>query len=346
MMRALAALAIWIAGVAGAVAADRSQQGRISRAAVWDGKLWYINGGALWSADLDAQSVMQHGPDGMALLAAGSGTLWAARVDQPQTKPDGKAALTVQRVCPDGVLGAPAIRRDLAAGERLIDIVVLEGEAWALTTRALVTSKSGAPAVAVDLDKAPVGWPMGAAVPKAAQGDVYFASDAGEWGGSLLRFNVRTGKGETSKSADAKDLCEGVLNPACDPVTSVIADPKRPDCVLASVGLRHLLERGKIVRACPQGVELVFETSQDGGPNGTAIFGLAPSASGFWAVSAREAFKFEDGKLTRRMPLKFEATGSGLDIARPDKEIIVVLTDLRVSSSLSGRTPILVSTLP
>jgi hypothetical protein len=51
-------------------------------------------------------------------------------------------------------------------------------------------------------------------------------------------------------------LCAGPLNGGCDPVTGVVPDPDHPQCVLASIGLSHMLMQGRIIRACPGRVDL------------------------------------------------------------------------------------------
>src|SRR5258708_467418 len=88
---------------------------------------------------------------------------------------------------------------------------------------------------------------------------VYIGFNTGEWGGGLQRVDLRSGTVTDIERRDTKELCAGPLNSNCDPVTGVIPDPQNKDCVLAAVGLVHMMSHGSILRVCGTSVSLVFE---------------------------------------------------------------------------------------
>lgn len=94
----------------------------------------------------------------------------------------------------------------------------------------------------------------------AEPGIAYLGENNGEFGGSLRRIDLATGVVEELSRLDGSDpdrLCGGVFNPACDPVTAIIADPDDPRCVLAGVGLHHMWVReGKLLRVCDRRIEI------------------------------------------------------------------------------------------
>src|SRR5229473_2868079 len=128
---------------------------------------------------------------------------------------------------------------------------------------------------------------------------VYVGFNTGEWGGGLQRVDLRTGVISDVERRDTKELCAGPLNSACDPVTGVIPDPQNKDCILAAVGLVHMLSHGRILRVCGKDVSLVFEKSfKVDGFKGEwemieAFFGLVPAVDGgFWAITSEALYHF------------------------------------------------------
>ncbi|HXN24677.1 MAG TPA: hypothetical protein VOA41_18240 [Candidatus Dormibacteraeota bacterium] len=179
---------------------------------------------------------------------------------------------------------------------------------------------------------------------------IYVGVNRGEWGGGLQRVNVQTGVVTNVERRDTKDLCGGPLNSDCDPVTGVISDPQKDDCVLAAVGLVHLsISKGQILRVCGDRVTPIAEKPATGGIGGKmkmteAFYGLAPAGdSCFWGITWRALYRFAvDGKLEREYPLPKLKPVSGVYLSRELPGVIVVRTDVNWAVSTSGYTPLLV----
>ena len=90
-------------------------------------------------------------------------------------------------------------------------------------------------------------------------GKLYLGANRGEWGGFLYQINLKTGNFK-SISAISGDLCEGVFNPSCDPVNSIITSPWNNKCILFSIGLEHMLSQGKINEYCEGKMREFFTT--------------------------------------------------------------------------------------
>lgn len=181
---------------------------------------------------------------------------------------------------------------------------------------------------------------------------VYVGFNTGEWGGGLQRVDLRTGLVSDIERRDTKELCGGPLNSNCDPVTGVIPDPRNKDCILASVGLVHMVSHGRILRVCGEDVSLVFEkTDTVDGFNGDkwkmteAFFGLVATADGgFWAITSEALYRFAgDGTKKDEYPLPDLRPVSGIYLSRELPGIVVVRTDANWAVSVSGYTPLLIS---
>ena len=126
----------------------------------------------------------------------------------------------------------------------------------------------------------------------------YVGLNRGEWGGGLRSVNLDTGVVSPVERRDSQELCEGPLNSDCDPVTSLIPDPQNKDCILAAVGLVHMMTQGRILRVCGTKVTPIWSKSVKDDLDGKlsmteAVFGLAPAANGgFWAITWRALYLF------------------------------------------------------
>lgn len=143
----------------------------------------------------------------------------------------------------------------------------------------------------------------------------------GEFGGGLVRVDLATGI--VSKIDErGPDLCDGPLNGDCDPVTGIVSDPDDDRCVLASIGLSHILMNGRVLRVCPADVSVELTrplerpsqiverfirgvaTGASRGPMNTeAFFALLKTRDGsIWAISPFAAYrkgrKAQDGRAT------------------------------------------------
>ena len=180
---------------------------------------------------------------------------------------------------------------------------------------------------------------------------VYVGFNTGEWGGGLQRVDLRTGVISDVERRDTKELCAGPLNSSCDPVTGVIPDPQNKDCILAAVGLVHMLEHGRILRVCGKDVSLVFEKTytvdilkSDKWEMTRAFFGLVPTVDGgFWGITSEALYIFAaDGTKKQKYALPKLKPVSGIYLSRDLPGVVVVRTDANWAVSVSGYTPLLI----
>ena len=166
-------------------------------------------------------------------------------------------------------------------------------------------------------------------------GTVWVGHNWGEWGGGLWRL-----------APGASAFTE--INSG-DPVTAVVADPERKDCVLASVGLAHIvITRGRVVRVCGDKVELLFSKPLEAAPgsfeavagNVMPVWGLIASPGGWTGVSNGRLIVSKGGKVAIS-PAPRLAPWSGLLLAQADG-VILTTTDVNWGMSVSGYTPLLI----
>jgi hypothetical protein len=191
---------------------------------------------------------------------------------------------------------------------------------------------------------APLRWAAQIAVASDAAGTIYVGLNSGKFGGGLQAVDPSTGAVTEVQRTDA-GVCAGPLGPECDPVTGVIRDKSRPNCVLASVGLSHYEAHGRILEVCDGSVEVVFSEAIPGreSPETWPFFGLAAKPDGWAAASESRLFVSKDGAVTSSaMPMP-ERWGGGLQVLALGDDLVAVVTDVNAGVSLSGDTPLLVS---
>ena len=193
----------------------------------------------------------------------------------------------------------------------------------------------------------PPGPSFGVEVTAAVDGRIYVGRNRGEWGGGLEVIDPVSDTIRQIVRIDGEDICDGPLNPDCDPVTGLAVDSERPNCLLASVGLMHMLAHGRILRVCGDAVEVMFEQAvpspEDEGllslPNEWPFFGIAATADGWVAISVGKLFRSSDGQVVQTEMPALE-NWHGLSAAfEPD--LIILKTDVNWGMSLSGYTPLL-----
>jgi hypothetical protein len=131
----------------------------------------------------------------------------------------------------------------------------------------------------------------------------------------------------------------------------VIPDPQKKDCILAAVGLVHMLEHGRILRVCGRDVSLVFEKTYnmenfkgEKWEMSEAFFGLVPAVDGgFWGITSEALYIFAaDGAKKQEYALPKLKPVSGIYLSRELPGVIVVRTDANWAVSVSGYTPLLI----
>lgn len=181
---------------------------------------------------------------------------------------------------------------------------------------------------------------------------VWVGFNVGEWGGGLRRISRSDGTVQTVESNRSGELCGGPLNTGCDPVNGIIGAPWNSSCVVAAIGLVHMMSHGRIVQVCGNNVRRLYYKPLDpqpprnkldeGEPASTvAFFGLTRSGSAWWAVGIDGLYRF-DGAHQPEFSLlpKFENKG-GYWVSFAVPGIALVLTDVNQRRSMSGSVPIM-----
>ncbi|MBA2467155.1 MAG: hypothetical protein H0V46_06065 [Sphingomonas sp.] len=181
---------------------------------------------------------------------------------------------------------------------------------------------------------------------------VWVGFNVGEWGGGLRRITRTDGKVEVIEQNRSGDLCGGPLNTACDPVNGIVTAPWNSSCVVAAIGLVHMMSHGRIVEVCGHRVRRLYFKAFDpqppnnpldeGEPASTiAFFGLARSGNTLWAVGIDGLYRFNGMTPAQFRPLpKFENKG-GYWVSFDVPGIALVLTDVNQRLSMSGSVPIM-----
>lgn len=181
---------------------------------------------------------------------------------------------------------------------------------------------------------------------------VWLGFNVGEWGGGLRRIGRSGGQVEAVAHNKSGDLCGGPLNTDCDPVTGIATAPWNSSCVVASIGLVHMMSHGRIVEVCGNEVRRLYfkglapqppnGSLDDGEPSSTiAFFGLQGTPSTLWAIGLDGLYRFDGEQFPRFQPLpKFENRG-GYWVSFDVPGIALVMTDVNQRLSMSGSVPIM-----
>ncbi len=165
-------------------------------------------------------------------------------------------------------------------------------------------------------------------VAAAADGSLYLGCNVGEWGGGLQRIDPETGL-SAIVSQTSEDLCGGLLNPSCDPVVGVFAEPGRPECMTVGTSLAHItLREGRILRICGDSITPVFAhplPSYRRGISRTWAFdGLVPTHDGWVAFSRRRYARSRSG-VVEMLPTPRLENWAGLRISEEQDGVLFVL---------------------
>jgi hypothetical protein len=186
-------------------------------------------------------------------------------------------------------------------------------------------------------------------------GFLYVGRNAGEFGGGLLRYPLAGGRGSFVEASGRGNVCGGLLNKDCDPVTGLAADPAHPECILAAVGLVHFMPQGSVVRVCPDGIALAYAKPYTLEPDWTfdpadvadtpanvAFYSLSGGMNHALAVASDGTYRFGTGTVPDFTPFPrvFTMPASGIDWSNPD--FVLLLTTMNRRYSVSGASLILV----
>jgi hypothetical protein len=188
-------------------------------------------------------------------------------------------------------------------------------------------------------------------------GYLYVGANAGEWGGGLRRIPLSGGEVESIDGSDSAELCGGLLNAKCAPVTGLAVDPMRSSCILATTGLVHMLPSGSVVRVCdgkislayakPYTLELGWKFDPDNYQNSmSSVPFYSANSNGnsdrVWAVASDGLYEFTDGALPAFTAYSgnFNLPVSGIDWSNPN--FVLISTNMNQRHSLSGNSLILI----
>ena len=179
-------------------------------------------------------------------------------------------------------------------------------------------------------------------------GSIYIGFNYGEWGGGLWRIAPGSSKMVEVRKVD-NDPCHGPLAAECDPITGLVPDVDHPGCLLASIGLSHMLSHGRVMQICGDEATLVFSRELDAPPGSIEafahstwpLFGLAATPDGWLAVAPDKVFISSDGEVkTVEMPRVEPFAGIQLS---QGGQVLILPTDVNWGMSLSGYTPMVVA---
>lgn len=186
----------------------------------------------------------------------------------------------------------------------------------------------------------------------AADNFVWLGLNNGEWGGGLARISLNDGQVSIIQSNRSGELCGGPLNTECDPVNGLAVSPWRPECVVAAIGLVHMMAHGRIVEICGGNVDRRYFKPFDPQPprneldNGepastVAFFGLASSNRELVAVGLDGIYQFDASGKARHQNLPDFRDIDGYRVSFDIPGVALVLTEVNARASLSGSVPLL-----
>lgn len=169
-------------------------------------------------------------------------------------------------------------------------------------------------------------------------------TNAGEWGGKLLRIPLVSGRVEEVPGTGA-------------PIHDIAPAPGRPACVVLAIGLVHFLPSGKLTELCGNRARRLYaraweqqgfkakpeQPGEDPYPS-VAFFGLAPTTDGsVRAIAMDGVYRItRDGNVSgpERLPVFVPKGDVRISMANSEPEL--VLTGVNGRASVGGAMPIVV----
>lgn len=182
---------------------------------------------------------------------------------------------------------------------------------------------------------------------------LFVGVNAGEWGGGLRRIDRHSGWVTTIERTGSAESCEGPLSTSCDPVNSIVAEPGKPGCLVAAIGLMHMGSHGRLVEVCGDNVKPFFhqpygrassnETQGSDEPwSSVAFFGLTSDGATMRAVGIDGIYSFAPAGPVQHTPLPRFRDFGGIGVSFDLPRVVLVLTDVNQRHAVSGSVPLLV----
>jgi hypothetical protein len=320
--------------------ADASQRRMIKRAVYAGGSLWLLaDNGTMTTIDAS------HRP---ATVATPPGTRDLCRFNGSPVIVAGDAAhWTLQRW---GGTGWEPWQTIAAQGDELVGLLCTD-ERYDLLTNHRLIEISGAGERSVRLSGLIRPSLIASMYDDGAA--LFVGSDAGEFGGGLVRIDRATGK-VTDVEKRGPGLCSGPLNAACDPVNGIAAEPGKPDCLIASIGLQHFLPSGHLVEICGNRIVTYYAKPYTLDPDwhydpkapeareSVPFYSLAASGDALWAVGTDGLYRIEAGGGIRftKLPAFEKIGGIWVSFALPD--MALVMTSINARRSIGGPAILLI----
>lgn len=331
-----------------AAAVEPDEAGPILKRAVFaEGRLWVLSATGDLSSVSDSQylrvpealpertlELCVHEGHPLVATAARDGATWTLRQRSGETWE---------------VVGAIATNRDgLLAMHCAADRITL------LTTRRLVDLQGGKRSTVALSEALSASWIYST---YGTSQELYAGINAGEWGGGLRRIDRRSGRIKVIESNPSGELCGGPLNTRCDPVNGITAEPGKPECIVAAVGLVHFVPDGRVVEVCAGQVRELYSKPFAKSPapaaepgtevvdlnsgGTTAFFGLVRAGNELWAVATDGLYNLRpDGAVIVPLPELKDAGGLRVGFL---PNLAVVLTYINQRHSVSGAAPLIVA---
>lgn len=185
-------------------------------------------------------------------------------------------------------------------------------------------------------------------------GMLWLGFNSGEWGGGLTQVRLSDGTVDRPSHIDPASPCGGKLNPSCDPVTGLAPDPADPKCMLATIGLVHMMSRGRVVQVCGDNVSVVYAKPYTLDPNwrwaanvdednrdSVAFHSLPTARTGgrAFAVASDGVYQFAGSMEPNFAPFLRRRIGA---IDWSDADYVLVRTQMNQRHSLSGGSYLLI----
>lgn len=237
-------------------------------------------------------------------------------------------------------------------GDQFVAVNCSDGAETILSSRRLITLGKDGLVHATPLSKP---WRHGFVSASYDNGRYLFvAVNAGEWGGGLTRIDKDSGEVVTVEKNASGELCGGPLNPACDPVNGIAAEPWNNRCLAVAVGLVHMMVQGRIVEVCGDAIRTLYTKSikssflaglsQDRNQpqDSVAFFGLTSRGGTLWAVGTDGLYQIDRRGVASMTPLPHFKTVGGINVSFDIPGLVLVMTSANERHSVSGRVPMLV----